>query len=80
MSESDDENGDSALTYAAKISFEPTKRPFKFRSLAELNKKEIDSPTSSPIPWPSPEVFNISSDEELEQSMIEIEKEVTNGN
>ena len=43
-------------------------------------KQEIDSPTSSPIPWPSPEVFNISSDEELEQSMIEIEKEVTNGN
>ena len=37
------------------------------------------SPSSSPIPLPSPELYTISSDEELENSMIEMGNFIENG-
>ena len=79
ITDSEDEEGDSTATYAAKISKEQTRRPFKFRDLSELNAKKNYSPTSSPIPLPSPEVYTISSDEELENSMIELGNNIDNG-
>ena len=51
--------------------------PFKFR---EFNKKKDDnvSPTSSPIPLPSPDpILIISSDEELEMSMVNLEERIS---
>ena len=71
------DDGDSTTSYAAKISREPMRKPFKFRSLSELNKPSKYSPTS-PIPLPSTEEFTISSDEELENSMLLMDQNVTN--
>ena len=52
-------------------------RPFKFRKIMK-NEPENSSPTSSPIMLPSPDpVLTISSDEELEHSMIEEEKRIS---
>lgn len=50
---------------------------FKFRSLKELNYRKPRSVTSSPIPLPSEESYTISSDEELENSMIKMEQNYT---
>ena len=69
ISESSDE-GDSTLSYAKKI----TTKKFTFRKF-QHKKAKIDSPTSSPLHWPEPVV--ISSDEELEKSMIEEERKVS---
>ena len=52
-------------------------RKFNFRSLSGKNQKKKDSLSSSPIPWPSPEVFVVSSDEELESSMLKLEDTAT---
>ena len=78
VEDTDTDDGDSTTSYAAKISREPMRKPFKFRSLSELNKPSKYSPTSSPIPLPSTEEFTISSDEELENSMLLMDQNVTN--
>ena len=68
------------LQKLAKISMEPTPMPFKFRSLAELYERKTKySPSSSPIPLPSEENFVISSDEELENLMLEMGNMIDNG-
>ena len=77
--ESDPEEGHSTMTLAAQISKEPRKDKFKFRSLKELNKK-ASSPSSSPLPWPSDDTLVISSDEELEVSMVLLEQKVSQNN
>ena len=49
---------------------------FKFPDLTQLNQ-EIVSPSSSPIPLQcSQDTYIISSDEELEKSMIEFEEKI----
>ena len=79
--DTDSEEGDSTVTLANKIAGKRHVSTFKFRSLSELNKDQkiciCPSPTSSPIPLPSPEVFEISSDEELENSMCELEAKIS---
>ena len=50
-------------------------RVFKFRDFNKEKKDNVDSPSSSPLPWPSP--ILISSDEELEKSMCELEGKIS---
>ena len=64
ISESDD-NNTSPETKQKKI--------FKFR---KLDVKKEKSPSSSPLPWP-PTPIVISSDEELERSMCELEEKIS---
>ena len=78
--ESDPEDGHSTMTLVAQISKEPRKDKFKFRSLKELNQKASPSPSSSPLPWPSHDTLVISSDEELEVSMVLLEQKVSQNN
>ena len=55
----------------------PPLQPFKFRKIMK-NEPANSSPTSSPIMLPSPDpILIISSDEELEHSMIEEEKRIS---
>ena len=70
VSESDDEDVKPKELSPPRISREPRKDMFKFRSLSELNKKPSKSPSSSPIPFELDETYIISSDEELEMSMM----------
>ena len=78
--ESDQDEGDTTKSFADKIgkvatTARPDRRmPFKFRKFLDEDIKEAPSPSSSPIPLPSPEVFEISSDEELEKSMVMLEE------
>ena len=69
--------GESTTALAERVTNEPKQKRFKFRSLEELNKVPDYGPSSSPIPLPSPEKFNISSDEELEKSMILFEQQIS---
>ena len=64
ISESDDDNTTSETKQ---------KKIFKFR---KLDVKEEKSPSSSPLPWP-PTPIVISSDEELERSMCELEEKIS---
>ena len=64
ISESDD-NNTSPETKQKKI--------FKFR---KLDVKKEKSPSSSPLPWP-PTPIVISSDEEIERSMCELEEKIS---
>ena len=80
-SDSEPEEGDSTQSYAEKVTTKtplkrmPALRPFKFRKLD--TPPRFDSPTSSPIPLPSTSgEFVISSDEELENSMVKLEEEI----
>ena len=66
VSESSDE-GDSMLTFAKKV----TTKKFTFKKFGQKKK----TCTCPQIHWPEPVV--ISSDEELEKSMIEVEKKVS---
>ena len=70
MSESDEEDVKPKELSPPRISSEPQKDTFKFRSLSELNKKPSKSLSSSPIPFELDETYIISSDEELEMSMM----------
>ena len=73
ISESESSEDNSTLTYAARVT---TKRKFKFRNFQDTKKRSGPSPTSSPLHgWP--EEIIISSDEDLETSMVEIEKQVS---
>ena len=72
VSDSDFEDGDSTLTYAAKVM---TKKPKKFR-FRKIVPKQEKSPSSSPLKWP-PSPIVISTDKELENSMVELEKQVS---
>ena len=75
--ESDSDEGDSTVSLADKMGKQRKYTPFKFKSLEELNKiRSKYSPTSSPIPLPSPQKCEISSDEDLENYMIELEESV----
>ena len=78
--ESDPEEGHSTMTLAAQILKEPRKDKFKFCSLKELNKKAFPSTSSSPLPRPSDDTLVISSDEELEVSMVLLEQKVSQNN
>ena len=60
VSDSDPEEGMTTVSFANKLYGQP--KPFKFRSLSELNKKPSVSPSSSPIPLPSEDTFIISSE------------------
>ena len=69
---SDSSEGDSTLEYASNVT---TKRKkFVFKNFNKKVKKQ-ESPSSSPIHWP--EEIIISSDEELEKSMVEMEKKIS---
>ena len=71
ISESDE--GDSTLQYASKVTTKKAKK-FKFKTFSE--KKVDNSPGSLPsIPRGSPII--ISSDEDLEKSMVEMEMQVS---
>ena len=77
---SQSEEEESTGTYAAKVT---TKTVFKFRKLGKHDKqvpKQV-SPSSSPINLPSPSAsastIVISSDEELERSMIALEQQIS---
>ena len=75
--ESDSDEGESTVSLANKMGMKQKECKFRFRSLEELNKlKPNYSPTSSPIPLPSPEKFDISSDEDLEMYMAEVESSI----
>ena len=72
---SDSDEGDSTLSYASKVT---NKKPkvFKFRKFSPRKKDENNSPGSLPsLPSGSPIV--ISSDEELERSIIELERSIS---
>ena len=77
ISESDED--DSTASYVSKVT---TKKVFKFRDISKVGStstKKNDSPTSSPILLPSPTASTIiiSSDEELENSMIALEERIS---
>ena len=78
--ESSDE-GESSRSLADKMAHVQKKnefvKPFKFRNFQEKKQKLSPSPSSSPISLPSPEIFIISSDEELEKSMVEMEAKIS---
>ena len=69
--DSDPDEGHSTLTLAAEMSHQQTRR-YILRPPEALKSVPDYSPSSSPIPIPSPDVFVISSDEELEMSMIKL--------
>ena len=75
---SDSDENESTATYAKKVT---TKRKFKFRNFSPTPKPSTSntSPSSSPILLPSPNVSTIiiSSDEELETSMIALEQQIS---
>ena len=70
-----DSGGNTTLSYSEKISTKKL-QVFKFRKFpCECEKKE-KSPSSSPLNWP-PSPIIISSHEELERSMIEMEMAIS---
>ena len=76
--DSDSDEGESTVSLANKMANKPEVSKFRFKSLTELNNMEPNySPTSSPIPLPSCENYDISSDEDLEKLMVEAEKSVS---
>ena len=82
ISDTESEEEDTTKTLANKMGkVAPPKastRAFKFRSFTTPEKKKIDSPSSSPIPLPSPDdVMEISSDEELEKSMVKLKEVIS---
>ena len=73
VSDSASEDGDSTMTYSKKVT---TQRPRKFKFRKFLKKQdEMATPKSSPDVLPDLEVnpIIISSDEELERSMLSID-------
>ena len=79
LSESDFEDGDSTFTYAAKVTTKKH-RKFTFRNfpVKTTDDKKETSPSSSPLNWPTPpSPIIISSDEDLECSMVELERQVS---
>ena len=82
VSDSEPEDGDTTISYANKICgiapTPPAVKPFKFRSFLKDDNKENVSPSSSPIPLPSPDpILIISSDEELENSMLMMDDKIS---
>ena len=51
------------------------RKKFTFRKFTKRSKQEDSSPTSSPLDWP--EQIIISSDKELERSMVKMEQQVS---
>ena len=73
ISESDSSEDDSTMTYARRVT---TKKRFKFWDVSmKKNKKKVLSPPNSPLKWPEETV--ISSDSELEMSMIQMEGKIS---
>ena len=82
VSDSENDDGDTTTSLANKMCGIVPRRSavqkFKFHNFQTEKKEENESPSSSPIILPSPDpVLIISSDEELEQSMIAIEEKVS---
>ena len=83
ISESEPEEGESTKSIADKLGTDETETTtpnkattFKYRDLTQINQ-EVVSPNSSPIPQQcSQDTYIISSDEELEKSMIEFEEKI----
>ena len=87
ISESEPEDGDTTELYARKVTTKPvpqkpSMQQFKFKKfpISETNKDE-NSPKSSPVllatPRSSPDVYIISSDEELEKSMVQLDETIS---
>ena len=76
VEESTDEEDNGTIPEEKKVEIKEAHKPFRFKTTEELNtKKARYSPTSSPINLPSEgsdDTLIISSDEELEVSMIAI--------
>ena len=73
---SDTDEEDSTARYAAKVT---TQSPFKFRKFTKNCNKSTSDVNSSPIQLPSPNASTIiiSSDEELENSMLALEEQIS---
>ena len=67
VSDSASEDCDTTVTYAQKVITK--QRKFKFRRFDNEATGKHPSPTSSPLKWPDSPII-ISSDEELEKSML----------
>ena len=81
IEDSEPEEGESTKSFAdklcQKLPVHPSVKPFKFQKFLPQNTPK-SSPSSSPIPLPSPDpILIISSDEELENSMVKLEEAVS---
>ena len=82
VSNSETDKGKSTTSLANKLSSSVPELKctpsFKFRKFLKEKQDNRESPSSSPIPLPSPDpILIISSDEELEKSMVEFEEKIS---
>ena len=77
--ETDSDKGKSSVSLANKMVNNSRMLRFRFKTKEELDDAQQNySPTSSPIPLPSLPRYEISSDEDLENYMLELESSINN--